>query len=188
MRIPQDASTTASGIFTPVAVLFLQDAVKTMIPWIMVMLAVVVCDLAAGIRKSIHLDVHISWSMAFRETMGKMVTYVAFVLMVAMIDAASEHSLNISKLGCLFICALEGGSIISNLLKPHGIDLSVHSIVKLFGRRVIGMTGEEAEEIIEKDGLEEIRRREKDRWVHKHAHQHGSNIEKQKGGNDGDKG
>lgn len=177
MRIPQSASTTASGFFTPFAVLFLQDTFKTMIPWIMVMLAVVLCDLIAGIRKSMKLGVHISWSMAFRETMGKMVVYVAFVLMVAMIDAASEHSFNVALWGCLFICALEGGSIISNILKPYGIDITPKSIVKVFSMKVGNLSDDEAEALVNEDKVGKVREREKDRWERKQRHQHGSNIE-----------
>lgn len=177
MRIPQSATTTASGFFTPFAVLFLQDTLKTMIPWIMVMLAVVLCDLIAGIRKSMKLDVHISWSMAFRETMGKMVTYVAFVLMVAMIDAASEHNFNIAMWGCLFICALEGGSIVSNMLKPYGVDITPKSIVKVFSVHVGHLSDDEAETLVGEDKADRTREREKARWEKKQRHHHGSNIE-----------
>lgn len=180
MRIPQTATTTASGFFTPFAVLFLQDTFKTMLPWIMVMLAVVTCDLIAGIRKSLKLGVHVSWSMAFRETMGKMVVYVAFVLMVAMIDAASEHSFNIAMWGCLFICALEGGSIVSNILKPYGIDITPKGIVRVFATRAWRLTDEEADGLVADGTVEAVRERERDRWERKHKHQHGSNIEKGK--------
>lgn len=177
MRIPRSATNTAAGFFTPFAVVFLQDTFKTMLPWIIVMLSVVTCDLIAGLRKSLKLGVHISWSMAFRETMGKMVVYVAFVLMVAMIDAASEHSFHIALWGCLFICALEGGSIISNILKPYGIDISPKTIVKLFSQKVANLSTEEADELVNSDEMEKIKAREKDRWEKKQKYQHGVNIE-----------
>lgn len=143
----------------------------------MVMLAVVACDLIAGIRKSVKLGVHVSWSMAFRETMGKMVVYVAFVLMVAMIDAASSHSFNIAMWGCLFICALEGGSIISNFLKPYGVDITPRSIARFFTMKVANATAEEADELVSGDVVDSIRKREKDRWEKKSNYQHGANTE-----------
>lgn len=180
MRIPQILMTSAAGVFTPVAVLFLQDTFKTMIPWIMVMLSVVACDLVAGIRKSLKLNVHVSWSMAFRETMGKMVIYVAFVLMVAMIDAASGHSFKIALWGCLLICALEGGSIISNILKPYGIDITPKSILEFFTERTLHTTEEETEELVHEDKMQDIVQREKDRWEKRHKHHHGANIEREK--------
>lgn len=172
MKLPQAAVIIASSLFTPVAMMFLQDTVKTMMPWIIVMLSVVTCDLIAGIRKSLKLGVHVSWSMAFRETMGKMVVYVAFVMMVAFIDAATEHEFAIAKWGSLFICAIEGGSIISNLLKPYGVELSVRGIVSVFARRTFG---EGAEEAVDGDGLDVITERERKRWEEREKHRHGAN-------------
>lgn len=176
MKIPQAATNTVSGLFTPLAVMFLQDTFKTMLPWIMVMLSVVVCDLIAGVRKSLKLGVHVSWSLATRETMGKMVTYVAFVLMVAMIDAASEHSFHIATWGCLFICAIEGGSIISNILKPYGIDITPMGIVTLFASKFLHTSDEETSMLVNSEELEKIRQRERNRWEKRDKHKYGSNI------------
>ncbi len=177
MKIPQAATNTASGLFVPMAAVFLQDTFRTMLPWIMVMLSVVLCDLIAGIRKSLKLGIHVSWSMAFRETMGKMVTYVAFVLMVAMIDAASGHNYNIALWGCLFICALEGGSILSNILKPYGVDITPKGIVLLFTSRLIRTDASESSMLVDDEGLEHIRQRERGRWEKRQRHHYGSNSQ-----------
>lgn len=177
MKIPQAATNAASGLFVPMAAVFLQDTFRTMLPWIMVMLSVVLCDLIAGIRKSLKLGIHVSWSLAFRETMGKMVTYVAFVLMVAMIDAASGHSYNIAMWGCLFICALEGGSILSNILKPYGIDISPKGIVLLFTNRLLHVDNTESSMFVDESGLERIRERERGRWEKRHKNHYGSNTQ-----------
>lgn len=177
MRIPQQITLTASGLLTPLAMAFLQDTIRTMAPWVMAMLAVVVCDLIAGIRKSVKLGVHVSWSMAFRETMGKMVVYVAFVLMVAMIDAASGHSFNIAMWGCLFVCALEGGSVVSNLLKPYGVDITPRSIARFFAMRVGRATAEEADGLLSGGTSEEVRERERGRWERRRGRQYGAGRE-----------
>lgn len=178
MKIPQAATNTASGLFVPMATMFLQDTVRTMLPWIMVMLSVVICDLVAGIRKSLKLGIHVSWSLAARETMGKMVTYVAFVMMVAMIDAASEHTFKIALWGCLFICAIEFGSVISNILKPYGVDITPKGIVKIFVKGKFGVDDADAAELVGDDNnLEELRQREKDRWERHHRYRHGANVE-----------
>lgn len=179
MRIPHTVTITAASVFTPVATMFLQDSVKTMMPWLIVMLSVVVCDLIAGLRKSMKLGVHISWSMAFRETMGKMVVYVAFVMMVAMIDSASNHSFKIAMWGSLFICAIEGGSIVSNMLKPYGIELSTKAIMRLFVSKAMRVDTTEAD-LTDDKGIDEVREREKDRWEKRHRHEHGANIDKRK--------
>lgn len=177
MKIPQAATNTASGLFVPMAAVFLQDTFRTMLPWIMVMLSVVLCDLIAGIRKSLKLGIHVSWSMAFRETMGKMVTYVAFVMMVAMIDAASGHSYNVALWGCLFICALEGGSILSNILKPYGIDITPKGIVLFFSCRLLHTSDAESSMLVDDAGLDHIRERERGRWEKRQHHHYGSNTQ-----------
>lgn len=177
MKIPQTATNTASGLFVPMAAVFLHDTFRTMLPWIMVMLSVVLCDLIAGIRKSLKLGIHVSWSMAFRETMGKMITYVAFVLMVAMIDAASGHNYNVATWGCLFICALEGGSILSNILKPYGIDITPKGIVLFFSSRLLHTSDAESSMLVDDAGLEQIRQRERDRWEKRQYHRYGSNTQ-----------
>lgn len=171
----------AAGLLTPVAMIFLQDAFKTMVPWIMVMLAVVACDLIAGIRKSLKLGVHISWSMAVRETMGKMVVYVAFVMMVAMIDAASGHSFRIAMWGCLLVCALEGGSILSNMLKPYGVDITPGAILKFFMMKVTKSSDDEAGALVNDENIDVIKERERDRWEKRHRHKYGANIDKGQG-------
>lgn len=180
MRVPQLLTMAAAGVMTPVAMMFLQDTLNTMIPWLIVMLSVVACDLIAGIRKSLKLGVHVSWSMAIRETMGKMVVYVAFVLMVAMIDAASGHSFSIAEYGCLLVCAIEGGSIISNMLKPYGIDISLKSIIKFFTMKATSSTEDEADALVNEDKVSEITEREKDRWEKRHKHKYGANVDKEK--------
>ena len=168
MRIPEWLMLTACGVFTTTTMGFLNDAMATMIPWILVMLGVVAADLVAGLRKSIKLGIHVSWSMAFRNTMGKMVTYVAFVMMVALIDAACGHQFKIAMWSCLFVCLLEGGSIISNLMKPYGVDITPKSIfafaVKVFSAKVIRIDGGEASFNIDDDKMDTIKEREKGRW------------------------
>lgn len=124
--------------------------------------------LDSGLRKSIKLGIHVSWSMAFRNTMGKMVTYVAFVMMVALIDAACGHQFKIAMWSCLFVCLLEGGSIISNLMKPYGVDITPKSIfafaVKVFSAKVIRIDGGEGSFSIDDDKMDTIKEREKGRW------------------------
>lgn len=180
MRIPQPLMVFASSAVTSIAFAFLRDTIQIMIPWLGVMLSVVLCDLAAGLRKSHLLGVHISISLAARETMGKMVVYVGFVMMVAMIDAATAHSFSIAKWGCLLVCALEGGSILSNLIKPHGVDISLKEIVKLFGKKAGHLTEDEAERVVREKNVDKLREIEQDRWRKRDKHHYGANVEKAK--------
>jgi phage-related holin len=175
MKIPQGVVNTTAGLFTPAAIMFLHDAINGMIPWIITMFFVVIADLIAGVRKSLKLGIHVSVTMAFRETMGKLVTYTAFVLMVCMIDSASNHTMALAKWGCLFIALLEGISIISNILKPMGIDLSMKSFLKIFAKKVVDVDSEDAAELVGDDTtLQAIRERERERWERRKRHQYGA--------------
>lgn len=182
MKIPEWITLTACGVFSTTTMTFLSDALETMIPWILVMLGVVTADLVAGLRKSLKLGIHVSWSMAFRNTMGKMVTYVAFVMMVAMIDVACGHQFRIAMWSCLFVCLLEGGSIISNLMKPYGVDITPRSIlafaVRLFTAKVIKV---DCDAPMGDDGtMDEIRERERGRWERRERHERHERQKKDK--------
>ena len=148
MKIPEPVVMTASGGVTTIAGLFLQQSIEIMVPWLIATFAVVIADLAAGIRKSHLLGVHVSPSTAFRETMGKVVVYFAFVMTAAMIDVAADGGLLIAKWCCLFVMLIEGG-----------ITLSLKALLKFFLKRSpLGIGDEEADEIIR------AARRENDKW------------------------
>lgn len=168
MKLDSTVTQTTSGVFTPIAMGFIMDSIALMIPWLIVMFAVIVTDLIAGIRKSIKLGVDVSPSTAFRETMGKMVTYFSWVVMVCLVEAAVGDETDIAKWACLLIIALEGGSIVSNLFKPHGIDISATAVLKFFFMRTpLGASKEEADEILCESKLEQMRKKEHDKWNHK---------------------
>ena len=168
MKLDNAVTQTTSGVFTPIAISFMQSSIGIMIPWLMVMFAVIITDLISGIRTSIKLGVEVSPSTAFRETMGKMVTYFAWVIMVCMIDEASESSASFAKWACMLIIVVEGGSIISNILKPHGIDISTKSVLKFFFMRSpLHPSEQEAEELIREDRIEKLRKKEHEKWNHK---------------------
>ena len=175
MKIPQSLSNTACGTTASLAAGFLSDILSSMLPWLMAMGMVILCDLAFGIRKSLKLGVHVSWSMAFRETMGKMVTYYAFVLMVCTIEAASRHSFAIAQWSCLFVCGVEGVSIIGNMFKPYGITLSLKGILTLGLSRITKTSVSSG--IINSDAIDKIRQAEQDRWGKRTSHQYGSKTD-----------
>ena len=97
MRIPEPVVMFASGSITTAVSLFWQQSVSIMLPWLITTFAVVIADLAAGIRKSHLLRVHVSPTTAIRETMGKAVVYFGFVMSAAMIDVAANGNMKIAK-------------------------------------------------------------------------------------------
>ena len=145
----------ASGGVSTMAALFWQQSVEVMLPWLITTIMVILCDLAAGIRKSHLLGIHVSPSTAIRETLGKITVYVGFVMSAAMLDVAAEGNMKIAKWCCLFIMVVEGSSVASNLLLPHGIRLSVKAILKFFLKKSpLGVSDEEAEEFFKKARLD----------------------------------
>lgn len=143
---------------------YLGDGINTMIPWLVALTAVVMADLAAGCRKSLKLGVHVSVTTAVRETMGKLVVYWSFVLMVASIEVATGHKYSIAMWGCLIICAFEGLSVLGNILKPMGIDLSLASILKVALQRGLGFSRQQANDVAKSETVEQIRQREEKKW------------------------
>ena len=159
MRIPEPVVMLASGGVSTIVSLFFQQSVEVMLPWLITTLAVIIADLAAGIRKAHLLHVHVSPSTAIRETMGKAVVYFGFVMTAAMVDVAAQGNMKIAKWCCLFIMIVEGGSVASNILIPYGIRLSLKAILKFFVKKSpLGVSDEDAE-----DFFKQVRK-ENDKW------------------------
>ena len=139
------------GSFTTVAMAFIQESIIHMIPWLIVTCAVILCDLAFGIRCSLLMGEKVRFSSAARRTMGKMVTYFAFVAMVCFISVATAADNKIDIYSCLLVCFIEGCSIMSNLLKPKGYSLDFAKVVGLFGKRWLKVDREDIEDVITKN-------------------------------------
>lgn len=107
---------------------FLSESIGHIIPWLVVAASVILCDLVVGIRKSLLMNEEVRFSSACRRTLGKMVSYFMFVIMVAVIDVAAHGGETIDKWACLLICFIEGCSIINNILKPKGMALDINKL------------------------------------------------------------
>lgn len=154
----------ASGTLIPIMMAFLEKSIATMVPWLITMFTVVVADLAAGIWKSYKLDIPIRFSRAFRETFGKCVVYFAFVLMACCINTAANSEFGWAKWLTMFIILFEIGSMISNLLKPHGINLSMNAFIKaILTHSALPFSCPNADELIEKEDVDKIRQEELDK-------------------------
>ena len=127
-------SQSIQGSFAGIASAFITQTLEHMIPWLMVSAAVILCDLAFGVRKSILMGEEVRFSRAVRNTMGKMVTYFAFVCMVCMICVASGEKYQIDIWSCLLVCFIEGCSIIGNILKPKGINFNLLGALNEIGK------------------------------------------------------
>ena len=164
MRVGYKLMMGVCGASTVVTTSYIGDGINTMLPWLVALTAVVLADLAAGCRKSLKLGVHVSISTAARETMGKLVVYWSFVLMVASIEVATGHKYSIAMWGCLLICAFEGLSVVGNILKPMGIDISLASVLEIALQRGLGLSKQEADEVTKEESVMKIKDREEKKW------------------------
>lgn len=147
----KDIYKTASETFGPIAGTFVIDSLKQMTPWLITMFFVVLCDLIAGIRRSMLMGEHVRFSRAWRRTMGKAVTYFSFVVMVVMINIASGNNMNIDIYACLFVCFLEICSIISNILKPKGYNFNFIGALGFLCKKAFKIDKEDIQSVITKD-------------------------------------
>ena len=145
-----------SSGFAVVVSSFIQESLSHMIPWLIASCAVIVCDLAFGIRKSLCMGEEIRISKAIRRTMGKMVTYFAFVCMVCMVNVAAGSEYAIDKWACLLVCFIEFCSILSNILKPKGYTLNMKVLLPALLGKALKTDKKEFENIIEETKEKEL--------------------------------
>lgn len=161
MKFSHNLTIAVSGGFIPTTFAFLQEALIVMVPWAITMFFVIIADLAAGVWKSYKLNIDIRFSRGLRETMGKILVYFAFVCMIACINVAFAGEFQFAKWAAALIIVIEFGSIVSNLLKPHGINLSLTAIIKAFLQKSpLPITCEQADEIVREGTIDEIRKEE----------------------------
>lgn len=142
--------TVTEGSYSAILAAFLNESIGHMLPWMIVSFFVILCDLVVGIRKSLLMNEEVRFSSACRRTMGKMVSYFMFVIMVAVIDVAANGGGTIDKWACLSVCLIEFSSIMSNILKPKGYDINLIKVIAVVFGKKFDVTKKDIEEIIEK--------------------------------------
>ena len=143
-------NTVAEGSNFAILAAFLNESIGHMLPWLIVSFFVILCDLVVGIRKSLLMNEEVRFSSACRRTMGKMVSYFMFVIMVTVIDVAANGGGTIDKWACLSVCLIEFSSIMSNILKPKGYDINLIKIIAVVFGNKFDVAKKDIEEIIEK--------------------------------------
>lgn len=144
-------SRTIQGGFASVAAGFISESLNHMIPWLIVTFVVIITDLAFGVRKSLLMKEEVRVSRAVRATMGKMVTYFAFVCMVCMVNVATGKDWQIDVYSCLLVCFIEGCSIIGNILKPKGIKIDMLGAARVFVKKAADVNDEDVKCILKED-------------------------------------
>ncbi|MCI7359355.1 MAG: hypothetical protein MSK40_16865 [Parabacteroides sp.] len=148
-------SATIQGSFASVASAFVMESLQHMIPWLIVSFFVIMADLAFGVRKSLLLGESVRFSRAVRATMGKIVTYFAFVCAVCMITVAAGLDWKIDVYSCLLVCFIEGCSIIGNILKPKGIRIDMIGALRVLAKKAADVNDEDVKCILKEEKEEE---------------------------------
>lgn len=138
------------GSLSTAAAMLLNECMGHMIPWLVASASVILCDLIVGLRKSLMMNEEIRFSKACRRTLGKMVSYFSFVMMVSVIDVAAHGGGVIDKYACLLVCFIEFTSILGNILKPKGYDVNIVKLMAIGFVKLFKIDKEEIEEVIER--------------------------------------
>ena len=143
-------ATATEGGYSVVFATFLQESIGHIIPWLIVSFFVILCDLVVGIRKSLLMGEEVRFSSACRRTIGKLITYFMFVIMVAVIDVAAHGGGFIDKWACLAVCLIEFSSIMSNILRPKGYEVNLIKLIAIVFGHKFDETKKDIEDIFEK--------------------------------------
>lgn len=81
--------------------------------------------------------------------------------MACCINTAANSEFGWAKWLTMFIILFEVGSMISNFLKPHGINLSMNAFIKaILTHSALPFSCPNADELLEKEDVEKIRQEE----------------------------
>lgn len=100
------------------------------------------------------LGEEVRFSSACRKTLGKLVTYFMFVVMMVVIDVAAHGNGEIDKWACLFVCFIEFTSVISNILKPKGININLIEVIAFSLSKKLNVKKEDIKDLIKEDKQE----------------------------------
>lgn len=137
---------------------FFLESVRHMVIWLIVMFAVVACDLVAKIACLAKTGGKIRLSKGARDTMCKMCTYFSAVMTASIICVALGKEDTMERWVVIFICGIEGLSIAGNLLKMKGYRFDTSAALRLVMGKLFKIDKDDAKEIIkngEKDHEDE---------------------------------
>lgn len=140
-----------SGGFGAIAAAFVLESLERILVWLMVMTAVIICDLISGMSKSYRTKVKIRFSKACRDSMAKFATYFSCVVCACMIQVAAQTEWSIEKWVCGFVIFVELTSIAGNILKYHGYNLNLEKLVGVVLKKTSDIDMEDSQGIITKE-------------------------------------
>ena len=120
------------GGLATTAVIFLQEAILNMIPFLFIAIILIVVDLYFGIKAARKRGESIRPSRALRRTVGKAVEYVCWVILASTLSGAfGTQVIEWAVLG--IVMGNELLSIITNYFELHGYKIQGLNIFKIVG-------------------------------------------------------
>lgn len=138
MTFSEEISTSgaiAQGGVASVFIAFYHNSLQIMVPYVIVVFAVVVLDLIQGIKASIKRGEEIRVSRAIRRTVSKLFEYICWVVLATTLSLA----VNWSALQYIILCIpliTEMISIVDNYLFSKGKKITGLNFWKIFGSKL----------------------------------------------------
>ena len=143
------------GSVATTAVVFLQQAVLNMIPYLFIAVVLIIVDLYFGVKAAKKRGEVVRASRAFRRTMGKTMEYVCWVILASSLSVAFE-TVVIEWVVLGIVMGNELLSVLTNYFELHGYKLKGLNIFKIVGDKAgIDTEGVTLEKIDEEEEKKE---------------------------------
>lgn len=138
------------GSVATTAVVFLQESVLNMIPYLFIALFLIIVDLYFGVKAAKKRGEKVRASRAFRRTMGKTMEYVCWVILSSSLSVAF-HTVVIEWVVLGIVMGNELLSVLTNFFELHGYKIKGLNIFKIVGDKAGIDTSEVTVEKIEEE-------------------------------------
>ena len=138
------------GSVATTAVVFLQESVLNMIPYLFIALFLIIVDLYFGVKAAKKMGEKVRASRAFRRTMGKTMEYVCWVILSSSLSVAF-HTVVIEWVVLGIVMGNELLSVLTNFFELHGYKIKGLNIFKIVGDKAGIDTSEVTVEKIEEE-------------------------------------
>lgn len=121
-----------SSLMGATATFYLRATAVEAFLWFIPCVAIIIADLAAGIKAAHFRGETVRMSGAIRRTLNKSFCYISWIICcVALNERYSTEMCAYVGMGMVFL--IEGVSFFTNLLEPHGLTISIKGILKVAG-------------------------------------------------------
>ena len=144
-----------AGLGGAVLSTFIADSIEKMLPWLVVMTALIMCDLIAGVCKAWKLGERVTINRAIRDTTAKACTYYSGVVFACFFQVATSDDTEWCEIAAKIFSAVEGVSILRNIFQWHGYNLDGKALLSMILHRIFGGNREDFNGVVKDKELED---------------------------------